>query len=96
MSSEIRNIKGNGSKIKRSLSKKGKSCHGPRKKERFLDDSGLGEPVFQLLKISRKFLVEYGVCLFSGYSKSDSSDKWEPVGTENGSVTDVLKLRGVS
>ena len=26
---------------------------------------------------------------------SGSSCKWEPVGTENGSVTDMLKLRGV-
>ena len=27
--------------------------------------------------------------------RSDSSCKWEPVGTEDGSVTNVLKLRGV-
>jgi len=32
---------------------------------RFLNESGLGEPVFQMLK----FLVKYGVCLFSGYSR---------------------------
>jgi len=31
---------------------------------KFLDDSGLGEPVLKLLK--KKILVEYGECLFSG------------------------------
>ena len=60
---------------------------------RFLDDSGLGEYGVGLLS------MEY-VCS-QAIPGSDSSCKWEAVGTKDGSVvvsvmTNVLKLKGVS
>ena len=63
---------------------------------RFLDDSGLGEPIFQLLKHLQKisFLSMEYVCS-QAIPRSGSSYKWELVGAENELVTDVLKLRGV-
>jgi len=41
------------------------------------------------------FLLNMESVCFQVVPGSSSSCKWDPVGIENGSVTDVLKLRGV-
>jgi len=67
----------------------------------FLDDNGLGEPEFQLLKHLQKILVSMEYVCSQAIPRSDSSYKWKPVGTEDGSIavsgmTNVLKIMGVS
>jgi len=44
---------------------------------------------------SENFLLNMESVCCQVVPRSDSSCKWEPLGIENGSVTDVLKLKGV-